>query len=30
MERVIYTELPDGLFYVEVTKNNIKYILVNR
>lgn len=30
MERVIYTKLPEGLFYVEVMKNNVKYILINR
>lgn len=30
MERIIYTELPDGIQYLEFTKNNEKYILINR
>ena len=30
MERIIYTELPDGLEYAEIIRNNVKYILINK
>ena len=30
MERVIYTELPEGIKYAEFTKDEVKYILINK
>lgn len=29
MIQVVYTKLPLGIKYAEVTKNNVKYILIN-
>lgn len=30
MNRIVYTKLPDGIQYLEFTKNEDRYILINK